>query len=296
VTLPPHAVEAQRLAEQLRGSGDMPIPLFPDPSRIKRCCRCRRDKKAFDFGRDASKKDGLTYVCRECRSRPRRDNAGATRSDLANCHDLEEWRPVTFDAAAFADRYEVSSCGRVRSTTRVITANFPNGPVHRLLHGALLAALSGADGHLDVQLWRDNQPSRRQIHILVLESFVGPRPASLVGCHGDGDAGNNHVSNLRWDTMSANHLDAVAHGTNWNTAKRLCPRRHLYAGRNLIIRNKRGHRSCYACTRAGGQAGYRGLTGSDREQFINVVSDRIYREIGLFDMEGELEQCEGEGA
>lgn len=51
------------------------------------------------------------------------------------------------------------------------------------------------------------------IHTLVLTAFFGPCPPGLECCHGDGERTNNHLGNLRWDTRSANHLDAIAHGT-----------------------------------------------------------------------------------
>ncbi len=54
---------------------------------------------------------------------------------------------------------------------------------------------------------------RRAVHCLVLEAFVGPRPLKMQGCHGDGNPANNQLSNLRWDTVGANHLDAIRHGT-----------------------------------------------------------------------------------
>lgn len=42
---------------------------------------------------------------------------------------------------------------------------------------------------------------------LVLEVFVGPRPKGMVCCHWDDNPANNHLSNLRWDTYSANEED-----------------------------------------------------------------------------------------
>ena len=53
----------------------------------------------------------------------------------------------------------------------------------------------------------------RTIHRLVLEAFVGPRPAGCVCCHNDGNPTNNAVSNLRWDTYEANEHDKIRHGT-----------------------------------------------------------------------------------
>lgn len=67
-------------------------------------------------------------------------------------------------------------------------------------------------GHLSVNLHRGGVKTRRYIHRLVLEAFVGPRPEGLVCCHWDGDPSNNRLDNLRWDTHRANGADAIRHG------------------------------------------------------------------------------------
>jgi hypothetical protein len=54
----------------------------------------------------------------------------------------------------------------------------------------------------------------RLVHHLILEAFVGPRPAGLIGCHNDGNPQNNWPSNLRWDTHASNSADMLAHGTH----------------------------------------------------------------------------------
>lgn len=52
------------------------------------------------------------------------------------------------------------------------------------------------------------------VHTLVLLTFVGPRPSKDHDCcHQDGNARNNVVWNLRWDTRQANADDRVNHGT-----------------------------------------------------------------------------------
>lgn len=50
-------------------------------------------------------------------------------------------------------------------------------------------------------------------HVLVLEAFVGPRPAGFHACHNDGNPKNNHLDNLRWDTPKGNQADRKLHGT-----------------------------------------------------------------------------------
>jgi hypothetical protein len=58
----------------------------------------------------------------------------------------------------------------------------------------------------------DGTRATRYVHSLVLTAFVGPRPADMVCAHGDGDPGNNRVSNLRWATKVENAADRRRHG------------------------------------------------------------------------------------
>ena len=51
-----------------------------------------------------------------------------------------------------------------------------------------------------------------RIHTLVLEAFVGPCPQGMECCHNDGNAQNNTLDNLRWDTRLSNVHDMVKHG------------------------------------------------------------------------------------
>lgn len=55
---------------------------------------------------------------------------------------------------------------------------------------------------------------RRLVCRLVLHAFIGPCPDGMECCHNDGNPGNNHLENLRWDTHKANSLDMVRHGTS----------------------------------------------------------------------------------
>jgi hypothetical protein len=58
-----------------------------------------------------------------------------------------------------------------------------------------------------------------RVHVLVLETFVEPRPEGLVCRHLDGNPLNNHVGNLRWGTLEENYADRRLHGTH-NTGSR----------------------------------------------------------------------------
>jgi hypothetical protein len=50
-------------------------------------------------------------------------------------------------------------------------------------------------------------------HTLILTAFVGPCPEGMECCHCDGNPLNNRLSNIRWDTRSANMEDSRRHGT-----------------------------------------------------------------------------------
>jgi hypothetical protein len=64
-----------------------------------------------------------------------------------------------------------------------------------------------------VALRRDGRTATARVSHLVLTAFVGPRPEGMEACHNDGNAENNRVENLRWDTHESNIQDAVRHGT-----------------------------------------------------------------------------------
>ena len=52
-----------------------------------------------------------------------------------------------------------------------------------------------------------------QCHVLIMLSFVGPRPKGMHIAHWDGDNSNNRLSNLRYATPVENEADKKRHGT-----------------------------------------------------------------------------------
>lgn len=52
-----------------------------------------------------------------------------------------------------------------------------------------------------------------RVHVIVCETWHGPRPAGHEVAHGDGDRRNCSASNLRWATPQDNHADKRIHGT-----------------------------------------------------------------------------------
>lgn len=176
----------------------------------------------------------------------------------------EVWTPVP----GWEGLYEVSDHGAVRSLDRVDRFG-------RYFHGQTLSADTIKGGYKRVTMASGSRRERRQIHHLVLEAFVGPRPMGMEGCHGNGHPDDNRLANLRWDTRPENARDTVRHGTHRNAKKTHCPRNHPLAEPNLVVAEAaRGKRKCLACHRARGFAQHRG------ETVTQELTDRYFAEIG----------------
>jgi hypothetical protein len=154
-----------------------------------------------------------------------------------------------------------------------------------MLHkGRLLTpTISKRDGRRRVWLSVHGRKRLRPIAPLVLEAFVGPRPApNLDCCHGDGNPANDLLGNLRWDTKRANHADSVRHGTYFRANQTHCKRGHELIMPNLS-EGQRG-RSCRACLDTHSWARSRGVSKDDQQWLIEA--DRRYALI----MSGEYER------
>lgn len=151
----------------------------------------------------------------------------------------ETWRPVV----GWEGLYEVSDQGRVRSVERIVQF----GAQTRRVKSTVLKPGKTTKGALFVML-SNGKARNRRVHQLVLEAFVGPRPPGMEGCHWDDNKENNAVTNLRWDTHSANELDKVRNGRHTNAAKTECPRGHEYTPENTKPHGK-GGRWCRECHR-----------------------------------------------
>lgn len=141
---------------------------------------------------------------------------------------MTTWRP----APGYEGRYEVSDQGEVRS----------------LVSGRPLTPYRDRGGYLRVGPRSDRQKKRSiPVHRLVLEAFIGPRPAGLVVRHLNGDRNDNSLPNLTYGTPAENAQDSLRHGTNANSRKGSCPYGHAYDETNT--RSYRGQRRCRACDR-----------------------------------------------
>ena len=157
----------------------------------------------------------------------------------------EKWLPV----AGYEGYYEVSDMGRVRSVRRSV--EFRDGRSRTYEAQIRRLTPQAPYGHLTVGLKRGGSRVTVRVHRLVLESFIGPCPEGMEGCHNDGDSSNNRLSNLRWDTSSANKQDMIRHGTNHRLNLTHCPYGHSLDAPNVMAFAARsGRRGCLACSRA----------------------------------------------
>lgn len=146
---------------------------------------------------------------------------------------LETWKPID----GYAGDYEVSSFGRVRSLKR------------KNLH--ILKQWKNADGYHQVELCHHGATKTWSVHRLVALAFVDGYKPDLVVCHNDSNPSNNHVENLRWDTLSSNSFDRVDVGNHFNAEKTHCVYGHRLINPNLVpAKLKIGRRCCLACSRA----------------------------------------------
>lgn len=98
--------------------------------------------------------------------------------------------------------YEVSNWGRVRRLT----------PQKGTRVGKVLKATRTKFGYESVALGRNLKFRTFFIHVLVLETFVGPRPNGFECLHDNDVKHDNVLSNLKWGTHAENYADRVASG------------------------------------------------------------------------------------
>jgi hypothetical protein len=76
----------------------------------------------------------------------------------------------------------------------------------------LMSPIRRVDGYLWVALCHAGKVRQVQVHVLVLETFVGPRPPGMVCRHLNGVRADNRLENLAWGTYADNAADKARHG------------------------------------------------------------------------------------
>ena len=118
----------------------------------------------------------------------------------------EIWKPVV----GYEGLYEVSNVGRVKGLDRQVRTK---GGGLKFWKGKLLKPALNTGGYPFVGLCKDGVRTSMQVHTLIMDTFVGPRPKGFEVCHNDNDRSHSVLSNLRYDSRKGNHADMRAHGT-----------------------------------------------------------------------------------
>lgn len=124
---------------------------------------------------------------------------------------VERWLPIV----GFEGLYEVSDQGRVRGLDRKLLYERRDQYSGRMLmverrrKGQVLRPGRKPSGHVSVSLGRGQS---RDVHVLVLEAFVGPCPDKHEALHSNDIPDDNRLTNLRWGTRSENIYDAIRNG------------------------------------------------------------------------------------
>ena len=147
----------------------------------------------------------------------------------------EIWKPIP----GYEGWYDVSDHGHVRRMK-------PGKGTHV---GRLMKEGCDSFGRSAARLTKDGKSRSFLVPRLVLMAFVGPCPDGMECCHADDDNKNNHLSNLRWDTRSANQYDRVRNGRNPQATWTHCIHGHEFTEKNTYIKPN-GTRSCKTCKRA----------------------------------------------
>ncbi len=118
------------------------------------------------------------------------------------------------DIPGYEGKYQASSMGRIKSLSRIIQGRNQFGSFEwRSPEIILRPGRTGKYGHLSVVL---NAPRKtRLVHQLVMLAFVGEPPEGMYVLHSNGDASDNRLSNLRYDTQSENVIDVFRQGKAW---------------------------------------------------------------------------------
>jgi len=109
-----------------------------------------------------------------------------------------EWNNSIKWIPGYEQMYAATIDGRIASYRCHPKANFK----------AIWLGLTPFDnGYLYVDLTRNGKKKTYRVHRLILETFRGPCPPGMQGCHNHPPKTDNNIKNLRWDTPRNNYMD-----------------------------------------------------------------------------------------
>lgn len=118
------------------------------------------------------------------------------------------------DIPGYGGHYQASLSGKIRVKDRIITKPHSNTGemTEHFYAGKELAQMTLRYGHSVVRIGVDGKRYTLHVGRLVLLAFVGAPQPEQECCHNNGNAGDNRLRNLRWDTHAANNADRLRHG------------------------------------------------------------------------------------
>lgn len=119
---------------------------------------------------------------------------------------MENWKNITVHSGKYADRYQVSDFGRVRT--------HPENKIRGGKPGRILFQGTDNRGYSQVYLYFDYKQTTFKVHRLVANAFLGEPEDGMTINHIDGDKSNNALSNLEYITNKENcwHAHRVIDG------------------------------------------------------------------------------------
>lgn len=135
--------------------------------------------------------------------------------------NTEEW----IDIESYEGLYQVSNCGRVRSLPRTTTK------------GKILKLSCSGSGYPIVVLSKDGQTSTKNVHRIVVETFIGSVPQGMCVNHKDGNKENNSIDNLEITTYSENVHHAILNGlSDYAYWKGICGEDHPNSNKYIVTK------------------------------------------------------------
>ena len=151
-----------------------------DTSELDLCHACSREP--------SNRRGTLVRLGNRCRAVLRVARARGIDGAVVLRNRREMWLPIV----GFAEHYEISSRGRVRS----------------LRTGRILKTPCTGRDYPQVEL--DGRTYR--VHILMVKTFLGRRRPGQIALHHNDRKSDNRIANLRWGTYRENYADAVRNG------------------------------------------------------------------------------------
>ena len=113
------------------------------------------------------------------------------------------------DIQGYEGLYQVSNFGRIKALHKVVSHKYAGT---KTIPECIKKIQKNLNGYSIIVLSINNKPKTFTVHRLVAKHFIhNPENKPEVN-HIDGDKGNNHISNLEWNTKSENNQHAYNNG------------------------------------------------------------------------------------